>query len=362
MKKILLLAICCLFFGQAFGGKKSKEETKYRNALIFMYSNANSVYEDDNIRLEIYDESLWASNKTTKTIFIAVDQSFLIHNGSARPLWDNSKKEQGDKKASKKAVATEENLTITIAPKISENQSPTWICDVSTAMYGPYSTSETPTGNFTEYDKRLFSAIETLTTEAKRKEDKKQDVFTGSSAIHFTEDESVVNLGFSIAYSFNKKTDEWNNIQLTTWISDLIFAPIYNELPKKISEKEQKGFGVKETPYAVTHIKADAPYKEFDNEKSLAIVCDWKGDFDKGTFVLGNTRVVKAGSKTAKFFGALFTMGISLASPELFDTYYKRIIQFDGSDADWGKLKYANNMSSASKERGDKGSSDEDDE
>ena len=106
MKKILLLAICCLFFGQAFGGKKSKEETKYRNALIFMYSNDNSVYEDDNIRLEIYDESLWASNKTTKTIFIAVDQSFLIHNGSARPLYDNSKKEQGDKKASKKAVAT----------------------------------------------------------------------------------------------------------------------------------------------------------------------------------------------------------------------------------------------------------------
>ena len=213
MKKILLLAICCLFFGQAFGGKKSKEETKYRNALIFMYSNANSVYEDDNIRLEIYDESLWASNKTTKTMFIAVDQSFLIHNGSARHLWDNSKKKQGEKKASEKAMATEENVTITIAPKISENQSPTWICDVSTALYGSYSTSETPTGNFTEYDKRLFSAIETLTTEAKRKEDKKQDVFTGSSAIHFTEDESVVNLGFSIAYSFNKKTDEWNNVQ-----------------------------------------------------------------------------------------------------------------------------------------------------
>lgn len=30
--------------------------------------------------------------------------------------------------------------------------------------------------------------------------------------------------------------------------------------------------------------------------------------------------------------------------------YYKRIIQFDGSDANWGKLKYANKMSSASKE------------
>ena len=355
MKKILLLAICCLFFGQAFGGKKSKEETKYRNALIFMYSNANSVYEDDNIRLEIYDESLWASNKTTKTIFIAVDQSFLIHNGSARPLYDNSKKEQGDKKASKKAVATEENLTITIAPKISENQSPTWICDVSTALYGLYSTSETPTGSFTEYDKRLFSAIETLTTEAKRKEDKKQDVFTGSSAIHFTEDESVVNLGFSIAYSFNKKTDEWNNIQLTTWISDLIFAPIYNELPRSMDLDEYKGFGIKQVPYAVTHVKADAPYKEIDKEKSLAIIFDWVGNFDKGSFKLQNARAEIPGLKKYQLLGTLMnTMGKSSKTPTIFDMYYKRIIQFDGSDANWGKLKYANKMSSASKEEDNK--------
>ncbi|UKI45075.1 MAG: hypothetical protein L6U16_06675 [Porphyromonadaceae bacterium] len=125
MKKIFIISYLSAF-GQAFGGKKSKEETKYRNAFdFFMYSNANSVYEDDNIRLEIYDESLWVSNKTTKTIFIAVDQSFLIHNGSARPLYDNSKKRSKvTRKHQKKAVATEENLTITIAPKISENQSP----------------------------------------------------------------------------------------------------------------------------------------------------------------------------------------------------------------------------------------------
>lgn len=197
MKKILLLAICCLFFGQAFGGKKSKEETKYRNALIFMYSNANSVYEDDNIKLEIYNEALWASNKTTKTIFIAVDQSFLIHNGSARPLWDNSKKEQGDEEASKKAVATEENLTITIAPKISENQSATCICDVSTALYGEYSTTETPSGKFTEYDKRLFTAIETLTTEAKRAEDKKKMFL--QALLHYISQKTKVFLTWDLA-------------------------------------------------------------------------------------------------------------------------------------------------------------------
>ena len=76
-----------------------------------MYSNANSVYEDDNIKLEIYNEALWASNKTTKTMFIAVDQSFLIHNGSARPLWDNSKKKTNSKQESIKESPIRQNTS-----------------------------------------------------------------------------------------------------------------------------------------------------------------------------------------------------------------------------------------------------------
>jgi hypothetical protein len=35
MKKILLLAICCLFFGQAFGGKKKQGRNKISKRLDF---------------------------------------------------------------------------------------------------------------------------------------------------------------------------------------------------------------------------------------------------------------------------------------------------------------------------------------
>lgn len=60
MKKLLLFFsfVClCAAFAQA------KTKTSYRNALIFAYSQANSVFEDDNIKLEIYNEQLWAVNK-----------------------------------------------------------------------------------------------------------------------------------------------------------------------------------------------------------------------------------------------------------------------------------------------------------
>lgn len=53
MKKVLFLAItfCLVSISMTAGGIK----TDYRNALILAYSQANSVYEDDNIKLEIYD-------------------------------------------------------------------------------------------------------------------------------------------------------------------------------------------------------------------------------------------------------------------------------------------------------------------
>lgn len=78
MKKVLLLAItfCLVSISMTAGGIK----TDYRNALILAYSQANSVYEDDNIKLEIYDEQLWATNKTKKTIFIDLAQCFSFHN------------------------------------------------------------------------------------------------------------------------------------------------------------------------------------------------------------------------------------------------------------------------------------------
>ena len=58
--------------------------TSYRYELVYAYSQANSIYEDENIKLEIYNQELWALNKTPKTIFIdlfqcSLDKKFEIY-------------------------------------------------------------------------------------------------------------------------------------------------------------------------------------------------------------------------------------------------------------------------------------------
>lgn len=57
--------------------------TSYRYELVYAYSQANSIYEDENIKLEIYNQEHWALNKTQKTIFIdllqcSVDKKFQL--------------------------------------------------------------------------------------------------------------------------------------------------------------------------------------------------------------------------------------------------------------------------------------------
>ncbi|MDO4526192.1 MAG: hypothetical protein Q4B61_12775 [Bacteroidales bacterium] len=361
MKKLLvLLALCSFVVCHVSAGKKSKMKTKYRNALIFAYSQANSVYEDDNIKLELYGDRLWATNKTSKTIFIAWDHSFIYRNGSAKPIYQKDTKD--DK--SKKGVTDETDLFYSLPPKISEKQKPIELLVVTSSLWGGYSTSETPFGSFTEYDRRLFSAIETLTTEAKRKEDKKDDEFTGSSTIHFTEDESVLNIAVSLGYAFDKKAEEWNNIQLTTWISDVIFTPYYNEIPKEISKKEKKGFGAKESPYAVMHFRANSPFEEIDQEKRRCLIYDWEGDFEKGTFELTSSWPVKH-KKIGfwKAFAALTTgFGLFLLAGDYGKHYYKYIVSFDGSEADWGKMSRGKDVSSINKVAGDEDFSVDDEE
>ena len=95
MKKFLVFAFFSIIACQAYAGGV---RTSYRNALILAYSKANSVYEDDNIKLEIYNEQLWATNKTSKTIFIDLAQCFAIHNGSSKPFVATGQKDKKSKK------------------------------------------------------------------------------------------------------------------------------------------------------------------------------------------------------------------------------------------------------------------------
>ena len=321
MKKItFFFTLIVLSSISAFAGNK----TSYRNVLVLAYSQANSVYEDDNIKLEIYNERLWATNKTTKTIFIDLAQCFAYHNETSMPLLTSSEEQNILKKgkASKRGVSTKDDLYITIAPSFGSKQKETYICNMSTQIYGKYSSSETPSNDFTDYDKRLLTIIGELTEEAKI-----NGKYEGTASRHLTEDESINNIGASIAYAFNKNTENWTSVTLSTWVCDVIFAPCYLEKAKKLSYKEKKGFNAKETDASAFHIKADSPF-EFDEDKSPLIVCDWKGKFNKGTFELKHT---------FKFVNPRTHWKIVNSQDDILE---KRIIKFDGKNADWGHLSY----------------------
>lgn len=342
MKKFLLLAIICATALASYAGDL---KTKYRTALVFAYSPANNVFEDDNIRLEIYNDQLWAINKTKKTIFIDLSQCFLVHNGSSYPMFDS--KHQDEKHASKKNVSTAVDEFISIAPSTGGKQNDTKICNLAGGVYGKYSTTESPSGNFSEYEERLLSIINEMLNES-LEADSKGKQYLGTVQRHLTEDESVNNIGASIAYAFNKRSEEWTSVAVSTWVSDIYLTPYYVEMPKDISKKEQRGFGLKKTEAAKIRLRADSPF-EFEQERSPVIVTDWTGDFKKGTFELGTTWVQKSKKMGfGKILGAtLATIATGGMGAVLFanydEIYYKREVIFEGKDTNWGKLEYMDN-------------------
>ena len=141
MKKIIsIVVLMCLFANGAFAGKK-KLETSYRYALVLAYSPDN-IYEDENIKLQIYNEKLWITNKTDRTIFIDYSQCFLTQNGSSFPMYS---KKQDEKKASKVGVSSSVSEYLSIAPSTGGKQNETFVCNMGEYMYGSYSTTVTPT-------------------------------------------------------------------------------------------------------------------------------------------------------------------------------------------------------------------------
>lgn len=336
-----------LFLGTGLSMAGDKVVTNHRNALIFAYSPVNSVFEDENIKLEIYNEQLYATNKTKKTIFIDLSQSFLLNNGTTYPMFT---KTLDEKKASKPKVTTSIDEYLSIPPMMNDTPDPNFVCSMAGYVLGTYSTTESPTGNFSNYEKRLRSVVEELLIETNYVNEKgKETNPTTSASRHLLEDESISNIGATIAYAFSKKAEEWNQIAVSTWVSDVIFAPIYAEIPVEIKNKDKKGFGIKETKPVVLHIKAESPF-EFNKDKSPLIVTDFTSSYNEGKFYLNTTRVTKE-SKTNPFLAGLatlFTGGLGAALFVPVEEYaYKSILNFDGPDSDWGEMKYAKSINKA---------------
>lgn len=322
MKKnlVFIMLFLLVFFPVTMS---AETKTIYRNALVLAYSPANNVYEDDNIKLAIWHECLWATNKTNKTIFLDLSQCFGVHNGSSYPL-DGK---QANEEASKGRRSTSIEDFISIAPN---NQKETFIAYLGGKIEGKYTTTEAPFGDFTEYTERLLNLINEMINES-LKGDPKGKKYIGTSYRHLTEDESIDNIGVNIAYAFNKRAEEWTPAAISTWASDVYFAPYYIDMPEKLGKKERRGFGVKKTEAAKTHIKADSPF-EFDKDRSPIYILDWEGNYKKGTFELHSARISQDGE-------LLYDEEINIFE-NFEETYQKQQIYFDGQNADWGKMEY----------------------
>lgn len=343
MKKLFAILALIMFFACPLQAG-NKLNTKYRTALVMAYSPENSTYEDDNIKLEIFNEKLWAVNKTNRTIFIDLSQCFLVHNGSSYPMFDS--KHQDEKDASKKNVSSSVDEYISIAPAVGSKQNDTFICNLAGGLYGKYTTTESPMGDFSEYEERLIGMINELVNESLA-EDPKGKQYLGTAYRHLAEDESVNNIGATIAYAFTKKSEDWTPVAISTWVSDVYLSPYYVEMPPELKDKDKRGFGVKKTEAAKIYVKADSPF-EFTQDRSPVIVCDWTGNFKKGEFELSRTWVSK--KKGMGFGKALFasiaTIATGGAGAFLFandeETFYKREVIFTGANEDWGKMTYMN--------------------
>lgn len=344
MKKFLHLCLVAIFIALSFS-VKAENNTNYRNALVMAYSPVNNFYEDENIRFEIYNGCLYATNKTEKTIFLDLAQCFLVHNGSAHPMFTS---DQDERHASRAKTSTSIEEYKSIPPQTGSNQNDTFICNLGGAgLVGKYTTSETPSGDFTSYSERFLTLLNEMLNES-LSQDPKGKNYVGTSHRHLTEDESINNIGVSVGYAFNKKAENWTPASISTWVSDVYFTPYYVEMPVDLTKNQKKGFGVKKTDAAKIHVKADSPF-EFDKEKSPLFIYDWTGNYKKGTFELKPTNISKTKSSGLGWavFGTIMTGGLLaptllMANPE--ETNYKSVIIFDGANSNWGKMSYMNNM------------------
>lgn len=76
-------------------------------------------------------------------------------------------KETDEKKASKKNVSTSIDEFISIAPATGSKQNETFICNLAgIGGYGKYTTTESPSGNFSEYDERLINLLNEMINES----------------------------------------------------------------------------------------------------------------------------------------------------------------------------------------------------
>ena len=219
--KNLLFTLCMLLMctstiaDEINGFEVGKMDKQGHIGLFMAFSGVDSRYEDENAIVEIYNEALWITNKSNRTIYLDLAQCFAYYNDEAQSLYVPDKAKKGN------AVITETQL-ITIAPNSTEP-----LCGLGTTIMGNYSAYKGKDVRIVnEYTEKFMNVIDELRIEL-------ESGNRNSSSRHLTEDESFIRLKAAIAYSFDKESKDAVPVVISSWLSDVEVLHIITATTRK---------------------------------------------------------------------------------------------------------------------------------
>lgn len=326
MKKLLftlatlILAVGNMSASDENGFELSMDE-KAHVGLFFAFSGVDSKVEDENVIVEIYNQKLWITNKTDKTIYLDLAECFTYIYNEDRPLYETKTNKKGQ------AIVTEDQW-LTIAPGQEEA-----VAYMGAGLGGTYSAYVGKKVRILNDITRKFMGI----VDDMRKELERQG--TGNSAVrHMTKDESFLTLKAAISYRFSRKEEKSTSIVVETWLSDLIMAKYFTLLPEQ--QKKERSLAAKEVLPAMICTGAESPF-EYEEEKSPILSYDISINLKKGEFTLGEIVTRETKTNIFRIFASVYTMGlvspITTKNKNQFNN--KMVIKWLGNTVDFSKIK-----------------------
>lgn len=285
MKKIYLLTLVLslITVGKMYASHPSgfdvKMDDKARVGLFLAFSGVDSKVEDDNVILEIYDQCVWLTNKTDKTLYLNLAECFVEVQGESYNLYRAPEARIGKKTTKNKDKNSQTLVTddqwFTIAPGAKNEP----IATIPTGYYGTYSV----------YDGKDVRILNDITrTFMQLIDELRIGIEKGANfaSMHFTQDESFTSIKASLSYRFSSKQEEGTSIAVETWLSDMIMSKYYTLFPEKQEKGKERSLAAKKVNPAMSCVGAKQPF-EYDEEKSPIIGCDVTINLKKGQFTLG---------------------------------------------------------------------------
>lgn len=323
MKKCLVIIASFLISLEMFAGDISgfsikKMDEKAHVGLFMGFSGVDSKFKNSDVEVEIYNEALWITNLTNKTVYLDLAQCFAYYNDDPQCLYVPDKARKGN------TVITETQL-INIAPGATKP-----LCGLGTQVGGVYSAYEGKDVRVVTEKTSIFMGI---VDELRIQFEEGQ---LNCACKHLTEDESPIRLKAAIAYSFEKDCKDATPVVISTWLSDIVLAKYFTVLPAQ--QEKTKSLAAKKVLPARVCVTADTPF-EYEEEKSPIMSYDIEIALKKGRFSLSPVVTREVKTNFLRILGSIYTAGlISPISVDNKNQFHDKVIQWLGPNVDFTKI------------------------